>query len=200
MKSDMINYLKFLYWGGYKSLSFKSILFSLRLKQCGLGLIAKKGVRINKPKQVCIGKRVSLDLYSSIHLNQISAKVPVVKIGDNVLIGAYSSIGCSNEVIIGDDVMLAPHVHITDRNHIYEDIDIPINTQPAFSPGSVIIGKETWLGYGTQIMPNVKIGKHCIVAAGSIVTKDIPDYSVVAGIPAKIIKKYNFKTLKWEKI
>lgn len=172
----------------------------MRLKQCGIGLIAKKGVRINKPKQVCIGKRVRLDLYSSIHLNQISRKRPMVKIGDNVLIGAYSSIGCSNEITIEKDVLLAPHVHITDRNHTFENVGIPINQQSAVSPGPVFIGKETWLGYGVQIMPNVKIGRHCVVAAGSIVTKDIPDYCVVAGIPAKVIKQYNFKTLKWEKI
>lgn len=200
MKLLLIDYMKFLYWGGYKSLSFRSLWFTLRLKRCGLGLIVKKGVRINKPKQVCIGDRVSLDLYASIHLNKISENDPIVKIGNNVLIGAYSSIGCSNKIIIEDDVMFAPHVHITDRNHSYENVNIAINKQPANSPGSVFIGKESWLGYGVQVMPNVKIGKHCVIAAGSIVTRNIPDFSVAVGIPAKVIKKFNLESQKWEKI
>ena len=96
--------------------------------------------------------------------------------------------------------MFAPHVHVTDRNHTYEDISIPISRQPAVSDGPVLIGRETWLGYGVQVMPNVRIGRHCVIAAGSIVTKNIPDYSVAVGIPAKVIKKYNFETSQWEKI
>lgn len=173
---------------------------TIRLKECGFGLIVKTGVQINKPRQVYLGKRVCLNRYVTIYLNKISDKIPIVKIGDNVLIGAYSSIGCSNEIIIEDNVMLAPHVHITDRNHSYEDIKTPISKQPAVSPGSVIIGKDTWLGYGVQVMPNVKIGRHCVIAAGSIITKDIPDYSVAVGMPAKVIKRYNKETNKWEKI
>lgn len=200
MITTLIEYLKFLYWGGYKSLSFKSLWLSLQFKECGVGLIAKPGVRVNKPKQVSLGKRVCLDRQSSIFLNQISGKRPIVRIGNNVLIGAYSSIGCSNEVVIEDDVMFAPHVHVTDRNHTYEDISIPISRQPAVSDGPVLIGRETWLGYGVQVMPNVRIGRHCVIAAGSIVTKNIPDYSVAVGIPAKVIKKYNFETSRWEKI
>ncbi|WP_317259024.1 DapH/DapD/GlmU-related protein [Parabacteroides sp. AD58] len=61
------------------------------------------------------------------------------------------------------------------------------------------MGDESWLGYGSQIMLGVTIGKHCVIAAGTIVTKDIPDYSIAVGMPAKIIKQYNFETSKWEK-
>ena len=100
--------------------------------------------------------------------------------------------------MIEDDVLLAPHVHITDRNHTFEDISLPIRKQSVVSPGPVRIKSEAWLGYGCQIMPNVTIGKHSIVAAGAIVTRDVPDYSLVAGIPAKIIKQYNLKTKQWE--
>lgn len=171
----------------------------LSVNKCGIGLVVNKGVRINKPKRISLGKRVYLDRNSSIYIDKINAQEPTLKIGNNVLIGAYTSIGCSNEVIIEDNVLFAPHVHVTDRNHAFEDISRPINIQPAISPGPVFIGAETWLGYGVQVMPNVHIGKHCVIAAGSIVTKDIPDYCVAAGIPAKIIKKYNFETSEWEK-
>lgn len=64
----------------------------------------------------------------------------------------------------------------------------------------MFIGKESWLGYGVQVMPNVKIGKHCVIAAGSIVTRNIPDFSVAVGIPAKVIKKFNLESQKWKKI
>lgn len=200
MKQEIIQYLKFLYWGGYKSISVKSIWISLRSYKCGYGLMIQRSVTINKPKLVSFGRIVRIDRGSSFFLNKISEKTPKIIIGNSVLIGPYCTFGCSNEIIIEDNVMLGPHVHITDRNHTYEDVTLPINKQPAISMGPVIIKFGSWLGYGCQIMPNVTVGKHCVVAAGSIVTRDIPDYSVVAGIPARIIKKYNFETSQWEKV
>lgn len=198
MKQAIINYLKFLYWGGYKSLSIKSFWYLFRLRKSGIGLILQKGARINKPKYVSIGNRVRIDREASLFINKICDKEPNIVIGNNVLIGPYCSLGCSNEIVIEDDVLLAPHVHITDRNHTSEDISLPIRKQSAVSPGPVRIKSEAWLGYGCQIMPNVTIGKHSIVAAGAIVTRDVPDYSLVAGIPAKIIKQYNLETKQWE--
>lgn len=186
--------------GGYKEISFKSLYYSIKTKKCGYGLIARKGSSINKPSWVTLGNCVCLDSYTSLFLNKISDKEPEIIIGDNVLIGNYSIIGCSNKVVIEDNVLFGPHVHITDRNHTFEDITLPIRKQPAYSPGPVVIGKGSWLGHSVQVMPNVKIGKHCVIAAGSIVTKDIPDFTVAAGIPAKIIKQYNFETSQWEKL
>ena len=160
----------------------------------------QRSVSINKPKQVSFGKFVRIDRGSSFFLNKISEKTPKIIIGNSVLIGPYCTLGCSNEIIIEDNVMLGPHVHITDRNHTFEDVTLPINKQPAISMGPVIIKSGSWLGYGCQIMPNVTVGKHCVVGAGAIVTRDIPNYSVVVGMPARIIKKYNFETSQWEKI
>ena len=65
---------------------------------------------------------------------------------------------------------------------------------------SVIIDEGTWIGTKTTIIGNVHIGKHCVIGANSVVTKDIPDYCVAAGIPAKIIKRYNFETNCWERV
>lgn len=200
MKQELTQYLKFLYWGGYKSFSIKSIWISLRCYSCGYGLMIQRSAHINKPKLVSLGRKVRIDRGVSFFLNKISEKRPKIIIGNSVLIGPYCTLGCSNEIIIEDNVMLAPHVHITDRNHTFEDVTVPINKQPAISTGPVIIKSESWLGYGCQIMPNVTIGKHSVVAAGAIVTRDVPDYSVVAGMPARVIKKYNFKTSQWEKI
>lgn len=135
-----------------------------------------------------------------ICINQATRDViPRLVIGRNVGIGRYSIIGCSNTIILEDDVLLAPHCHITDRNHRYDIIDMPIWRQPIVMPDPTIIKSQSWLGFGVQVMPGVTIGRHCVIAAGSVVTKDIPDYCVAAGNPAKIIKKYNPETSKWEK-
>ena len=64
----------------------------------------------------------------------------------------------------------------------------------------IIIDEGTWLGTKVTVVGKVHIGKHCIIGANSVVTKDIPDYCVVAGIPARIIKRYNFSTQQWEKV
>lgn len=109
-------------------------------------------------------------------------------------------IGCDFKIIIGDDVIFAPHVHISDHNHSFKDISIPIWAQGITSKGPIEIGEGSWLGFGCQVMSGVKIGKHCVIAAGAIVTKDIDDYCVAGGNPAKTIKRYNPETKKWEKV
>lgn len=125
---------------------------------------------------------------------------PDLYIGNHVWIGRNSHIGCEYEITIGDYVILGPMVHITDRNHFYEDISKPIDLQGEFGKGKMVIGAGTWIGFGAQIMAGVNIGKNCVIGAGSIVTKDVPDYCVVGGNPAKILKKYNSNTKKWEKV
>lgn len=84
--------------------------------------------------------------------------------------------------------MFAGYVHITDHSHGYEDINTPISNQPLVSKGTVIIEDDCWLGFGCEILSGGHIGKHSIVAAKAVVTKDIPPYSIVAGNPARIIK------------
>lgn len=95
--------------------------------------------------------------------------------------------------------MFAGYVHVTDHSHGYEDIDMPISKQPLISKGPVIIEDEYWLGFSCEILSGVHIGRHSIIAARAVVTKDVPPYSIVAGNPARIVKKYNFETNKWER-
>ena len=95
--------------------------------------------------------------------------------------------------------MFAGYVHVTDHSHGYEDINMPISKQPLISKGPVIIEDECWLGFCCEILSGVHIGRHSIIAARAVVTKDVPPYSIVAGNPARIVKKYNFETNKWER-
>jgi acetyltransferase-like isoleucine patch superfamily enzyme len=91
--------------------------------------------------------------------------------------------------LIGDDVWTGPYVYITDQNHAYEDLDVPIGRQfPVNRP--VSIGSGSWLGAGAIVLPGARIGRHVVIAAGSVVRGVIPDRCVVAGVPARIIREH----------
>lgn len=114
---------------------------------------------------------------------------PVVTIGDRCLIGKGSGIVGHFQIVIGNDVWTGHHVYITDQNHGYEDINRPISQQSQ-PERAVSIGDGSWLGYGTVILPGVTIGRHVVIGANSVVTRDIPDYSVAVGAPARVIRRY----------
>ncbi|MCJ7670909.1 MAG: acyltransferase, partial [Acidimicrobiia bacterium] len=114
--------------------------------------------------------------------------VEIVTIGDRCLIGKGSGIVGHERVVIGDDVFTGHHVYITDANHGYEDPDLPIGQQFA-PPRPVSIGEGSWLGHGTIVLPGATIGRHVVVGAGSVVTGDLPDFSVAVGNPARVIRR-----------
>ena len=123
---------------------------------------------------------------------------PKLIIGDNTVIGQGTHITCAGKLIIGKNCMILPYVLITDITHTYECLDV----SPLYSPIEVsetLIGDSCLIGMGARIMPGVKIGCHSVVGANAVVTQDVPDYSVVAGIPAKVIKYYDFSLGKWKK-
>lgn len=113
---------------------------------------------------------------------------PVVRIGDRCLIGRGSGIVGHLAIDIGDDVWTGHYVYITDQNHGYEDPRLPISKQSQ-PERPVIIGDGSWLGHGTVVLPGAHIGRHVVIGANSVVTGDIPDYSVAVGAPAKVVKR-----------
>lgn len=112
-------------------------------------------------------------------------------VGD-VTIGDYTRIGIHNTIIgpvcIGNHVNLAQGITITALNHNFEDASKRIDEQ-GISTKPVVIGDDVWIGANAVILPGVTIGSHCVVAAGAVVTKDVPDNCVVGGVPAKLIKR-----------
>jgi acetyltransferase-like isoleucine patch superfamily enzyme len=114
---------------------------------------------------------------------------PVVRIGDRCLIGRGSGIVGHLSIEIGDDVWTGHHVYVTDQNHGYEDVDVPISRQ-VMPERPVRVGSGSWLGHGSIVLPGATIGRHVVVAAGSVVTGDVPDFSVVAGVPARVIRRH----------
>lgn len=114
---------------------------------------------------------------------------PSVSIGDNSGIGVNCELnGEGNAIIIGNYVMMGPEVIIYTGQHNFEDTDVPMQKQGAAKQLPVKIGNDVWIGRRAIIMPGVEIGDGAVIGANAVVTKSVPPYAVVGGIPAKIIK------------
>ncbi len=131
----------------------------------------------------------NITLSAGIVPGQQMVSDPVVRIGDRCLIGKGSGIVGHLSIDIGDDVWTGHFVYITDQNHGYEDPSLPISRQSQ-PEREVVIGDGSWLGHGTVVLPGARIGRHVAVAAGSVVTGDLPDLCVAAGSPARPIRRY----------
>lgn len=126
----------------------------------------------------------------------------VIKIGNRCYIGfGFSALAvATGRIKIGDDVLIASNVLVTNENHgIDPESQIPYMDQP-LSCNDVEICEGCWIGENVGILPGVTIGKKSIIGAGSIVTKSIPDYSIAVGNPARVIKQYNFEKHEWIKV
>ena len=120
-------------------------------------------------------------------------------IEDQVSIGQGAHIIASSELIIEKGATLSSYVFVSDCHHSYEDIEIPIMQQPLLVK-PVHIGEGCLVGRGAAILAGASVGKYSVIGANSVVTSVIPDYCIAAGIPAKIIKKYDFEKRKWVKV
>lgn len=161
-----------------------------------------KNLVIHNPQCIYFGKRVGVGdntYFGPIVSNNGDTFHPRIEIGDETSIGKNCSIAAIHGVSIGKNVLFARNVHITDHSHGYELPDVPIVKQKLISKGPIVIDDQCWLGFSCEILSGVHIGRHSIVAARAVVTKDVPPYSIVAGNPAKIIKQYNPETKQWEK-
>ena len=138
-------------------------------------------------EDVLIGPGVALS--AGMVPGQVCITDPVVTIGDRCLIGKGSGIVGHFSITIGDDVWTGHHVYITDQNHGYENLDEPISRQSQ-PERAVRIGNGSWLGHGTIVLPGVTIGEHVVIGANSVVTRDIPDFSVAVGSPARVVRRH----------
>lgn len=125
------------------------------------------------------GKNINVERYAYF--------TPGLTIGDRSGIGIRCEI--YGQVTIGRDVMMGPEVVIYTSGHRFDRTDIPMMDQGSTEMRPVTIGNDVWIGRRVIIMPGVTIGDGCVIGAGAVVTKDIPPYSVVGGVPAKILKE-----------
>ena len=119
-----------------------------------------------------------------------------VIIGKRTLVGIGTVI--IGPVVMGDDILIAQNCVITGQNHSYADVKLPISKQEDIVK-EITIEDQAWLGANCVIVPGVTIGKHAVVAAGSVVTKNVAAFSIVGGNPAKLIRQYNPETKEWER-
>jgi acetyltransferase-like isoleucine patch superfamily enzyme len=161
-----------------------------------------------KGKGAYVGRRARMDVvpwnkfelgdYSTIEdFSAINNGVGAVTIGDRTRIGLSNTI--IGPVKIGNDILLAQSITLSGLNHNYEDISLPIHAQ-GVNTSPIVIEDEAWIGANVVVLAGVTIGKHCVIAAGSVVTKNIPPYSVAVGNPARVLKQYNPETKSWEKV
>lgn len=186
---------------------------------------------INKIFNVCIFKRNDIDIDYTAQLSGLKymeigksfhagrylrleavniygekVYMPKIKIKNNVIINDFVHIGCTNYVEIGNDVLMASKIYISDHSHGHYAKNNQSN--PLIEPRKrivtndkkIIIGDNVWIGESVSILPGVEIGNGAIIGANAVVTKNIPEYSIAVGNPAVVIKKYNFLKKKWEYI
>lgn len=164
------------------------------LKYFGPGSSMDYPLRILNPKYISIGANFSslwnlrLEVWDSYFDQSFS---PELKIGDNVNVNSDVHIGCINKVVIGNNVLIASRVYITDHSHGDTSASIvltPPQRRFLMSKGPVIIEDNVWIGEGVCILSNVTVGKNSVIGSNAVVTKSIPPNTVVAGIPARVIK------------
>jgi acetyltransferase-like isoleucine patch superfamily enzyme len=121
---------------------------------------------------------------------------PLLTIGRGTRIGELAHIICSHKVTIGEDVLFANRLFISDCSHSYRDIGVPVLHQGLDKLSAVAIGNGAWVGENVCII-GCSIGRHCVIGANSVVTRDVPDYCVVAGAPARVVRRYCTTSQRW---
>ncbi|KOO58206.1 lipopolysaccharide biosynthesis protein [Rheinheimera sp. KL1] len=153
-----------------------------------------KPIYLSNIKNVFVGDRVRI--YPGARIEVLSDGS--IKIGNNVSIGQCLHLISGKQIEIGSNVTVSANVFISDVEHQYENIGVHVMEQP-LNRDRVVVGENCFLGYGSVLRAGTVLGAQCVVGANSVVKGIFPDYCVIAGNPAKIIKKYNTVTNTWDR-
>lgn len=168
----------------------------LRMKSVGHWVDIRRGLRVNSPNNIRIGNHVKIDRMSRLS----SYEGGKIDIKDNCYIGQFFSVMAGGNVTIRKNTLIASYVAVIGENHNMDpEAGFKYGSQPLIKK-DVVIGENCWIGEKAIILPGVTIGDWSIIGASSVVNKSIPPYSIAAGNPAKVIKQYNFKNKKWERV
>ncbi len=193
--------------GGAIGYLLRKKLFAPLFKKSGKSLILGKDLTIRKPGYIEIGDNVAIDDFTM--LDGCCEQKPAIKIGNNVIIskgcviqaktgaltlgdkcdiGAHTVISSISSITMEDSVLIAGNCYIGGARYNLDNLDKPIMEQGIYSRGPITIGKGSWVGAAATILDGVTIGQGCVIGAGAVVSRDIPDYAIVAGVPAKVIR------------
>lgn len=187
-------FFKGLFFGKKSGIVFvgkRTIIRHARHIQAERGLAIGDGVYINALSKdgIQLGDNVTIGAGSIIECTGV-----IRELGDGIRIGSHvgfaqnAFIAVRGPVEIGDDCIFGPNVAIHSENHVFADFDVPIRLQGTTREG-VRIGRDCWVGEGAVILDGVTIGDGCVIAAGAVVNKNIPAFSIVGGVPAKVLKE-----------
>jgi acetyltransferase-like isoleucine patch superfamily enzyme len=178
------------------------VFYRFVFKEFGKGSWIRKPLLISNPDFMSIGDRVSIR--DGVRLEVILSngqRVPEVVIGNDTNIEQNVHIVCHSRVRIGCNVSIAGNCSIVDVTHPFSNVHDPkkIGERIQDEDSFVEIGNGSFIGFGSVILPNVRIGTHTVIGANSVVTRDVPDYAVAGGVPAVVLKRYDFEKGEWVK-
>lgn len=171
-----------------------------RFSAFGIHSWIQSPLRIDGGKNIYIGNHVFIQYKTwlgALPLTGMGEAALIIE--DGAIIGNYNHIYATKRIVIHKKVLTADKVFISDNLHGYEDVNVPVLEQPIIQNGEVEIGEGSWLGENVCVL-GAKIGKHCVIGANSVVTKDIPDYSIAVGVPAIVVKYFDFEKREWIKV
>ena len=155
-------------------------------------------VRIGSGAHVRSGCRIQVvESYAGRAPESASGGAPALVIGDRTLVGRFCHITAVDRIEIGRGVLFGEGVLVADHDHGFEDLETAPSDQPLPPGRPVVIGDHCWLGNHAAILAGVTLGKHVIVGANATVTRDVPDYTVVAGAPARAVSRYDVVKQAW---
>lgn len=180
----------------------KGFFYSFKFGEFGLGSTINGKVYVVGSSNIFIGKNCSfgpncrIETYANYGEQSLE---PKLIIGDNCSIQHAVHIYCAKKVEIKKGCLIASGCMITDENHGMDPLKGYYISQPLLIKPT-LLEEGVWLGENVCVLPGVTIGKYCVIGANSVVKRDIPDYSIAVGNPAKVVKQYNFETQNWEKV
>ncbi len=178
-------------------------LFKYPFYKVSLGKIGRSSrlikTTIDGHSRIFIGSKVYINDKGWLACEPLTGEAnPKLIINDGTYIGRFCHIYATSKIEIGKKVLIADKVYISDNLHSYDNIDLPVIDQPIKQTNQVFIGDGAWLGENVCVI-GASVGKHSVIGANAVVTKDIPDLCVAIGSPAIIIKRYNTETKQWQK-
>lgn len=163
--------------------------------------IIKIPFKINGSRFISIGNDVIIapGTWIAAKSSSSASKESILVVGDGCTIGHFNHIYALNSVVLEEKVLTADKVYISDNLHEYENINLPILEQPLKKLNPVRIGKGAWIGENVCII-GANVGRNSVIGSNSVVTSDIPDFSIAVGAPARVIKRFDHETNSWVKV